>query len=159
MSIQFDLPRHALLADYPVWITLPVQWGEQDAFAHVNNTVYFRWYESARVEYGLRVKLDEWFEQKRIGPILAAISCNYRKQLTHPDSVQIGARVTRIGKSSLTMQHAVVSLLQNALAADCESTIVCFNYAENRPIPWPDELRAAVSTLENRTFSFLSPLS
>ena len=40
-----------LLPDYPVVIALPVQWGDQDLNAHVNNVVFFRWLESARVEY------------------------------------------------------------------------------------------------------------
>src|SRR5690349_15768238 len=94
---------------YPVWIVLPIQWGDQDAFGHVNNTVYLRWFESARIAYGLRVNLTDGSTGRKIGPILAAMSCNYRRQLKFPDTVHVGARITRIGRSSLTMEHCLVS--------------------------------------------------
>lgn len=50
-----EFPPHASLADFPVVIRLPVQWGEQDAFGHVNNIIFFRWYESARIAYCQRL--------------------------------------------------------------------------------------------------------
>src|SRR3954464_3197376 len=92
-----------LLAEYPVTISLPVQWGDQDAFGHVNNAIYFRWYESARIAYSQRIGLIDLFESERIGPILASISCDYRRAITFPDTVDVGSRVTRIGRTSLGM--------------------------------------------------------
>src|ERR1700677_2939135 len=47
----------ALLAGFSVAIAIPVQWGDQDAFAHVNNVVFFRWFESARIAYFRRIGL------------------------------------------------------------------------------------------------------
>src|SRR5947209_15630375 len=91
------------LEGFPVVLTVAVQWGDQDAFGHVNNTVYFRWFESARIAYCARLGLSG--SRAAIGPILASITCHYRRQLTFPDTVRIGARVTRIGRTSLTMEH------------------------------------------------------
>ena len=88
------------LTDYPVVISWPVQWGDQDLFGHVNNTVYFRWYESSRIAYLDRIGVSDMMERERVGPILAAICCNYRRQLNFPDTVEIGSRITRIGRSS-----------------------------------------------------------
>src|SRR3954447_21061393 len=99
----------AFTAGFPVVITLPVQWGDQDAFGHVNNTVYFRWYESGRIAYSQRIGLIELFESARIGPILASISCDYRRAITFPDTVAVGSRVTRIGRTSLGMEHTLLS--------------------------------------------------
>src|SRR3982751_4844980 len=110
-----SLFRPALLADYPVVIRLPVQWGDQDAFGHVNNTVYFRWYESARIAYFDRIGLLELMAAEGIGPILASISCTYRHQIHYPESVHVAARVARIGRSSLTMEHAVACETSGAL--------------------------------------------
>jgi acyl-CoA thioester hydrolase len=139
-------------ADYPVVISLPVQWGEQDKFGHVNNTVFFRWFESARIEYLNRIGLSEMMERERVGPILAAIGCNYRRQLTFPDTVDIGSRVTRIGRSSITMSHALWSQRQQALVADGDSTIVAFDYQTQRPVSVPDSIRQAIEKLEGRPF-------
>ncbi len=79
-----------LLAEFPVVITLPVQWGDQDAFGHVNNTVYFRWFESARIAYFERIGLSHVLDVEPIAPILASISCDYRRPITFPDTVQVG---------------------------------------------------------------------
>ena len=138
------------LPDYPVVISWPVQWGDQDLFGHVNNTVYFRWYESARIAYLDRIGVSDMMERERVGPILAAICCNYRRQLNFPDTVEIGSRITRIGRSSAVMSHAIWSQQQRALVADGESTIVTFDYQAQRPVPVPDSIREAIETLEGQ---------
>ena len=144
------------LALFPALIRLPVQWGDQDAFGHVNNIVYFRWFESARIAYLERIGLGDKHagsltDRDNIGPILAAISCNYRKQIKYPDTVIVGARITRIGRSSMAMQHAVWSSRQNAIAAEGESTVVVFDYNANQPRRVPDEFRGLIEKLEGRS--------
>ncbi len=143
-----DEKANAALADYPVIITLPVQWGDMDAFGHVNNTVPIRWFESARIAYLEAVALSGMMQGQRIGPILAAINCNFRKQVKFPDTVHIGARVGEIRRSSFTMQHAVYSEAGEWICADGESTIVVFDYQTQRPVRVPDSIRAAVAKLE-----------
>src|SRR4029078_12793433 len=108
MSLRSMAPRPDDLAGQPLVIDLPIQWGDQDAFGHVNNTVYFRWFESARIKYLERIDLSEQ-TAGTLGPILAAVSCNYRRQVKYPDHVVIGARITRIGRSSLAMAYSVWS--------------------------------------------------
>jgi len=136
------------LVGYPAVIAMPVQWGDQDAFGHVNNTIYFRWFESVRIAYLERLGMAEKTSADAIGPILAAIGCNYRRQLRYPDTVQLGARVKRLGRTSMVMEHAVWSTAQSALAADGESTVVVFDYGVNKPRPIPDAIRKAIESLE-----------
>ena len=62
----------ALLEGFPVHVRLPVQWGDQDAFGHVNNTVYLRWFETARIAYSDRAGLLQIDQSQRLAPILAA---------------------------------------------------------------------------------------
>lgn len=142
------MTRPAELAEFPAVITLPVLWGDQDAFGHVNNTIPIRWFESARIAYIEAPEIAELLEQEKVGPILAAIGCNYRRQITYPDTVSIGARVTRLGGASLTMIHRVWSERQQAVVADGESTIVVFDYAAQRPVRMSEALRAAIAALE-----------
>ena len=96
--------KHALLADFPVVIRFPVHWGDQDAFGHVNNTVPHRWFESARIALFGRIGLLDLRKEQHIGPILAAVSCDYRRQINFPDTVQVGIRVARIGRSSIGLR-------------------------------------------------------
>jgi acyl-CoA thioester hydrolase len=139
-----------LLADYPVVIHMPVEWGDQDPFRHVNNIVYLRWCETARVVYLQRIGMWRMIAEENKGPILAALSCNYRRPVEFPDTVHIGARITRIGNSSFGMEHLIVSETMNEVVADADSTLVFFDYAANQPLPLPDDLRGAIETLEGK---------
>jgi acyl-CoA thioester hydrolase len=141
-----------LLAAFGEVIVIPVQWGDQDAFGHVNNSIPFRWFESARIAYFRRIGLLDLYQARRIGPILAAISCDYRRQITFPDSVRVGIRAIRIGRSSVGLEHAIVSENQGALVTEGSSTIVVFDYRANKPHPVPDSIRHAIEALEGRTF-------
>ncbi len=142
----------AVLAAFPVVVVQPVQWGEQDPLGHVNHVTYFRWYESARIAYFLRVGLMDMHEHERIGPILASVANDYRRQITYPDTVHIGVRITRIGRSSMDMEHKVLSQNDHVIAAEGTSTIVVFDYQTNKSHPVPARIRHAIETLEGRTF-------
>jgi len=138
---------------FRVVLDWPVQWGDQDLFGHVNNVVYFRWFESARVEYLKRLGLARLHGNEDHGPILAHAACNFRRQLEFPDTVRIGARVARIGRTSFTMEHGLWSTAkEGALSADGVSTIVLFDYASQKPIHVPEEMRRKIEELEGRTF-------
>jgi acyl-CoA thioester hydrolase len=143
--------KHEHLSDFPLVIDLPLQWGDQDAFGHVNNTMYLRWCETARVQYLMRIGL--WMiSPEGIGPILASIACDYRRPLTYPDTVHVGARVTKIGNSSFRMEHQVVSETLGVVAADVHSTIVVLDYNRQKSIPLPETVRAEIERLEGRKF-------
>ena len=136
------------LAEFPIVIAQPVQWGDQDSMGHVNNVVFFRWCESARIDYFGRIGMPG----KRAGGqgefILASIRCDFRRQVNFPDTVRIGARISRIGRSSMTMEHVIVSQAQQAVVAEAESTMVSFDYTAGKSQPVPDEARAAIARLE-----------
>jgi len=145
-----DLLRPAELADHPVLLTLSVQWGDQDMFGHVNNVVYFRWMESGRIAYFSAAGIAGMTNNQAIGPILASIKCDFRRQLTFPDTLLISSSVTSIGRKSMKMAHRVYSTAQQAVAAEGESVIVMFDYPHQRPIAVPDDIRASIAALEAR---------
>ena len=140
------------LAGFSVVVNWPVQWGDQDAFGHVNNTVYFRWFETCRIVYLDRSGLDAWYRREQVGPILAAITCQYRRPVEYPDTVMIGARVTRLGRSSFDMEHKLYSEAQKSIVAEGTSTIVVYNYKTARSHPIPDDVRQTIEKLEGRAF-------
>lgn len=140
------------LADYRVTIEVPLHWGDQDALGHVNHVRYFRWYETARIVYAEKVGLMRLHRERNIGPILASVANDYRRQLTFPDVVDVGVRVTRIGISSIELEHRIVSRAREALAAEGTATLVVFDYNRQRPTRVPDDLRRAIEELEGREF-------
>jgi acyl-CoA thioester hydrolase len=85
---------------------------------------------------------------ERIGPILAAASCDYRRSIIFPDTVRVGIRATRIGRSSIGLEHRIASLEQKVLAAEGSSTAVVYDYAAGRLHPVPEPVREAIEELE-----------
>lgn len=136
------------LAAFPVVIEVPVAWGEMDSFQHVNNTVYFRWFESSRIAYSQRIGLLDLLAETGVGPILASTSCRFRHQLRYPDKVLVGARVASIGADRLLVEHRVYSTGHERVAAEGEARLVVFNYRENRKDLLPDALRQRICDLE-----------
>jgi acyl-CoA thioester hydrolase len=145
--ISVDISK--LLADYPVQTPVTVQWCDQDAFGHVNNTIFFRWFEIGRIDYFTRIDMMHDATGAGRGPILAAVACNFRRQVTFPDEVYVGTRVSKIGTSSLVIDHAIASARLGALVADGTSTVVNFDYNAGKSAPVPDELRRAIEAVES----------
>lgn len=131
-----------LLEDFPVTVEIPIAWGDMDAMGHVNNAVYFRYFETARIECFADVGLGSIEQSDGIGPILHSTSCRFRIPLTHPDTVTVGAQIGEVGEDRFVMRYRAVSHQHGAVAADGESLIVTFNYATGRKAPVPHDLAA-----------------
>ncbi len=144
--------RHRLLADFPVVTTIPLLWGDLDAFGHVNNLVYMRWAETARVEYLLLIGQFPPLPPKGVAPILASMKCDYRRVVNYPDTVYVGTCIARIGNSSFQMLHRIVSRDLDDIAAEVDSTLVMLDYRTMTPVTVPAEVRALVGKLEGKVF-------
>jgi len=129
------------LKNFPIQLETPVAWGEMDAFQHVNNLVYLRWFESARMAYMERCQALQIMERDGLGPILRDSSIRYRIPLTWPDTVISATRVTKLEKDRFTMQHQVYSLSHGAVAAEGEAVIVYVDYNQNSKTAVPASVR------------------
>ena len=139
-----------LLFDYPVTIEIPIAWGEMDANHHVNNIVYLRYFESARVSYFDKLDFMKFLEEIGVGPILASTQCIYKIPLTYPDRITVGAKVETIEEDRFTMKYAMVSHHHGKIAALGEGVIVSFNYRENKKTKIPEEIRNRILRLERK---------
>lgn len=138
-----------LLESYPVVIEVPVRWGDMDAFNHVNNVVYFQYFETARIVYFERIHVMKYLKQTGIGPILASTQCRYRFPVTYPDTLLVGAKVTDIGDDRFTQQYLAVSHAHQTIAAEGEGVIVAFDYRGNTKIRLPREIETRIHDMEN----------
>ena len=139
---------HEFLKQFPVIISFPLHWGDQDAMGHVNNVIYLRWAESSRIEYLSRLEVWHGSTTEKAGPIVASICCDFRLPLTYPDTVYAGARITAIGNSSFKMAHRIVSSNRGAVAADLDSTLVWLDYRAGKPVALPLGVRNAIEKIE-----------
>jgi acyl-CoA thioester hydrolase len=136
------------LAQYPVIIEIPVAWGEMDAMGHVNNIIYFRYFESARIAYFEKLGFRASGDTLLIGPILGSIQCKFKMPLTYPDTVSVGTRVTRIEEDRFVMEYVVVSHKAQRIAAEGEGVVVAYNYREGKKARLPEEIQEQIQRLE-----------
>jgi acyl-CoA thioester hydrolase len=136
------------LGRFPVSVTIPVAWGDMDAFQHVNNVTYARWIETARVAYFTRIGLMCPPRPDGVGPIVARLAINYEHAIFYPDTVRVEATIRAIGRTSLTMGYRIFSQSQGAEVATAEDVMVLLDYAAGKKAPVDDALRATIHALE-----------
>ena len=134
--------------DFPVRLEIPVAWGEMDAMGHVNNIVYLRWFESARITYFERIG---WLAASRvdgIGPILHSTQARFRAPVQWPDTITVGARVSALEADRFTMVYEVRSRALQRVAAEGSGIVVCYDYRRAVKVPMPAPLRERMAELE-----------
>lgn len=124
-------------------LELSVRWGDMDAFQHVNNTIYLRWCESARLVFFETTGLLQCHEQSGIGPILASIQCRYRAPVVYPDTVQVQTQLTRLGAQDFDLKHRIHSRQQNILVAEVQERGVIFDYHRQQKADFPVAIATA----------------
>ena len=121
-------------------LELAVQWGDMDAAQHVNNTVYLRWMESARI--GLFQKMSGGtFEFKKIVPILAWQDCKYIFPVTYPDQVIVTLDVIELLEDRVVFKGEIFSKKHKRVAAISKSIIMAYNMKELKKHPFPETWR------------------
>lgn len=121
-------------------VEIKVAWGEMDAYGHVNNTVYLRWLETARIA---------WFEAGdfpeatgRSGPVLRTATVTYDLPVKYPDTVTVNVRPFRLGRTSVALTYEVFSAAQGERVATGETVVVLVDFEQGQALELPDELRA-----------------
>ena len=133
------------IPDFNVTLEIPIAWGDMDALGHVNNTMFFRYFESARIAYLTRIEFiggDSGF-----GPILASTQCRFRKPLTFPDTVIVGARCISVASDRFTHQYRIVNK-QGDVVAEGDGVVVAYNYNKGMKCPIPDDVRERIRVLD-----------
>lgn len=132
-------PAPPVLARVP----MSVRWGDLDAFNHVNNATFLVYAQEARLAWLADVE-GTWFDETRM-PVVAAVQCNFRRQLTWPAEIVVELAVTRLGTTSITLAHRILDAEDAGCTyADGETVLVWINPAAGTPVALPDAIREAV---------------
>ncbi|WP_201615638.1 acyl-CoA thioesterase [Psychrobacter urativorans] len=134
------------LAHYPVIHNQPIHWGEMDAFSHLNNVVYYRYAESARIAY---LQALGMFDGSMV-TVLAQSSCQYLRPVTYPDTLLLGVRCQRLGTTSIVMEYSYYSCAQQELVATAEAVVVRLDSDGKDKLPWTEDERARLLELEEK---------
>ncbi len=134
------------LDDFGHVIEIQTRWSDLDALGHVNNTRFFTFDESARLDYFGELMRDDAQFWKGHGLILASIGADFLAQLHHPATVQVGFRIARLGRTS--MRSVAGMFVDGRAVAVTRGVIVWFDYQQQRPLPIPDAVRATIRARE-----------
>jgi len=117
-----------------------------DAFQHVNNTIYFRYFESVRIAYLEKI---DFMSHTEIGPILASIQCKFRAPVTYPDTLSAGVKVTEVKEDQFTMYYRIISRAMKRVVVEGQGVIVSYDYAEGKKTTLPPEIKDRIQEMEH----------
>jgi acyl-CoA thioester hydrolase len=121
---------------------IAIRWGDMDAMGHVNNTVYFRYMEQARIGwFEALVPRDEAWQT--IGIVIANASCNFKRPINYPGTVEVRLLVGPPGGSSVPTFYEL--LVEKDLCADGAATIVFIDMQAQKPVRIPERIRSLLS--------------
>jgi len=117
---------------------IPVRWGDMDAMGHVNNTVYFRYMEQARIGWfeSLLPRGEAW---RTIGIVIVNASCHFKKPINYPGTVEVKVFAGEPGGSSVATHYELS--VEDQLYADGAATVVFVDAEKQKPLRIPDEIR------------------
>jgi acyl-CoA thioester hydrolase len=131
---------------YRAWREIGTRWADNDAYGHVNNTVYYTWFDTAVNGWLIEAGLLDLAAGDPIG-IVAETSCRYLKPLSYPDPVQVGLAVERLGTSSVRYRLGVFARGAAAPAAEGFFVHVYVDRAKRRPVALPEAWRGKLAEL------------
>ena len=137
---------HSGRADFKVWRTHSTRWADNDSYGHVNNVVYYQWFDSA---------VNGWLVSKGLldiesgDPIALVVEtrCTYWEPLAFPADVEVGLAIEHLGRSSMRYRIGIFAVGASEAAAEGHFVHVMVDRATRRPVSIPDHWRAALETI------------
>ncbi len=111
-------------------VEIQVAWGEMDAYQHVNNAVFLRWFETARISWLDRFKFPE--KEGKTGPVLRAASVEYLLPVAFPDMVTVRVWLKKLGNTSVTLAYEVSSAQRNSVIAKGNTVVVYVDHEKGK---------------------------
>jgi acyl-CoA thioester hydrolase len=118
---------------------IAIRWGDMDAMGHVNNTVYFRFMEQARIGW-FEALVPQGAAWRTHGIVIVNASCNFKRPLNYPGTVEVKVFAGPPGGSSVPTFYELI--FNDSLYADGAATVVFVDMETQKPMRIPDELRA-----------------
>jgi acyl-CoA thioester hydrolase len=132
--------------DFGRWQGITLRWADNDAYGHVNNTVYYQWFDSA---VNTMLVEEALLDIAAGDPICLVVgtSCDYFAPLSFPGEVEIGLKVAELGRSSVRYRLGVFAPGSDTAAAAGSFVHVAVSREGRRPVPWPDAWRRVLERL------------
>ena len=136
------------LEQYPINTSINVAWGEMDALQHVNNVVYFRYFETARIDFFNQINLLDDLQKTAVGPVISENQARYKRPVTFPDTLVVGVSISDINDDRFMMHYHVFSQTQQAVTTIGSSQVVMFNFKTGQKAQLTPQLLDALKTYQ-----------
>lgn len=132
-------------AEFPVLWPITLRWSDNDVYGHVNNVIYYSWFDTAVNGWLMRATGADVRQLDALG-VVVETACRYRSEVSFPGTVEIGVRVARVGTSSVTYQLAAFADGAEQPAALGHFVHVYVDHESRRPTAVPEVVRHALET-------------
>ncbi|MFT5789078.1 MAG: acyl-CoA thioester hydrolase [Shewanella sp.] len=137
------------LAQHSISKDIQVAWGEMDALQHVNNSVYFKYFETARIDFFNQINLLGDLKMTGVGPVLSETNARFKRPVAFPDSLVVGIRISDIHQERFVMHYTVFSKAQQAVTTIGWAKVVMFNFKTGQKAKLTPELLSALLKYES----------
>src|SRR5690606_15374216 len=129
--------------DFNTVLKLRIDWSELDLFGHVNNVQFFKFIQSARVNYWELIGLYKMLMEEKIGPLLASAECQFKKPLYYPGEIKIYTRLNFIKNTSLGLEYRLLNDAGETVA-EAQDVMVLWDFNHDVKCEIPEKLRIAI---------------
>ena len=141
-----DKPELSRREDYQHFLTIPTRWMDNDVYGHVNNVVYYSFFDTVVNGY-LVAEGGLDIEKSAVIGLVVETLCRYFKPLAFPETIEAGLRVGRLGNSSVRYEIAIFRQGDETPAAAGHFVHVYVDRVTRRPVPVPDAMRRALTRI------------
>ena len=145
-DIKPEKPQPEPRSAYKVFRTIGTRWMDNDAYGHVNNVIYYSWFDTAVNAYLIEQGVLDIHHGDTIGLVIET-QCNYFSPLAFPQVVEAGIRVARLGSSSVRYEIGLFAQGEPVTAAKGHFVHVYVDKLNRRPTPLPLNLKTVLETL------------
>jgi len=151
-----ERPSPELRDAYPHLLAIPTRWADNDVYGHVNNTVYYSYFDTVVNQYLIDAQVLDPVAGEVIG-LVVETHCSYFGELAFPDLVHAGLRVAHIGRSSVRYEIGLFCNDGIQTAAKGYFVHVYVDRQTRRPVPLPALLQSALLPLMNKSIRMSGP--
>jgi acyl-CoA thioester hydrolase len=139
-------PTPTTRADYAHFLSISTRWSDNDVYGHINNVVYYSYFDTVVNEYLLRAGVLDFSEGETIG-LVVETRCNFFAPVVFPEPVEAGLRVEKLGNTSVRYEVGIFTQSSDEAAAQGHFVHVYVDRVTRRPVPLPAPLVAALQPL------------
>lgn len=140
------IPNTHLIENFRFTLPMKVRYRDLDAMSHMNNAVYFTFFEQARTDYWMALRDGKGPEA--LDFIVVSAACEYKRPLHYGDDALIGCRISRLGRKSFTMDYEMWTGDRRTLVAVARTVQSFYDYTLKKTILIPSAVRMKVLAFE-----------